>query len=371
MVNPDLRGFTRRWLSRRRRATLAGGVALGAVLVTAATLAGTVGLDPLPGRDSADRAGPVASPDAGPLRAAQPELGRTLLGHDDLPPGYSAGPAAADPSPAAPAGGDPGTPGQPAPSDGVRTTVPDLLLPNGALPGPLPGGALPGPFGTPLEGAPLVGSALADVIGGRATASPGPDGGHSPEATGGAPARPATAAAPRLCPWLAAAPWALAVSGARPVVTPRAVDHHDVRRGIRLRHIVGAFAGTGAADAVRRIRTVGTGCAGTAIPAPAPPGTGRQPRDASGRPARVTVRPHPHPHPQSPGGAPDEAYTVVLTGTGTGGRAWTGHLAVDRVGPVLSMLWHVGPQGALSPSETAAARRAAVDKARPLADRLD
>jgi hypothetical protein len=40
---------------------------------------------------------------------------------------------------------------------------------------------------------------------------------------------------------------------------------------------------------------------------------------------------------------------------------------VDRVGQVLSVLWQVGPRGALTPDEVAATRRAAVAKARLLA----
>ena len=47
-----------------------------------------------------------------------------------------------------------------------------------------------------------------------------------------------------------------------------------------------------------------------------------------------------------------------------GGRAWTGHLAVDRVGRVLSVLRHVGPEGVLTAGELARTRTAAVDKAR-------
>jgi hypothetical protein len=53
------------------------------------------------------------------------------------------------------------------------------------------------------------------------------------------------------------------------------------------------------------------------------------------------------------------------------GRAWTGYLAVDRVGRVLSVLLHLGPRGAVTPGEAAATRRAAVAKARPLGGFLD
>jgi hypothetical protein len=53
-----------------------------------------------------------------------------------------------------------------------------------------------------------------------------------------------------------------------------------------------------------------------------------------------------------------------------GGRSWSGYLALDRVGAVLSVLWHVGPRGVLTPGEFSAARHAAVAKARPLAKLL-
>jgi hypothetical protein len=66
----------------------------------------------------------------------------------------------------------------------------------------------------------------------------------------------------------------------------------------------------------------------------------------------------------------DEAFAAHMTAVADDGRRWTGYLAADRVGPVLSVLWHLGPAGTVTAEEAAATRRAAVDKARPLARML-
>jgi hypothetical protein len=64
------------------------------------------------------------------------------------------------------------------------------------------------------------------------------------------------------------------------------------------------------------------------------------------------------------GVVPDEAYIVRLTVTGPDGVR-TGYLAVDRVGPVLSVLRHLRADGA-PPPDPHATRRAALDKLLPL-----
>ena len=86
----------RNWLPARL-STVPAGVALGAVLVTAAVIAGVIGIDPLPGFEPARRA---TAPTTGPQSAVQPEVRASLLAPSDLPPGYTA----AAPAPSSTAG---------------------------------------------------------------------------------------------------------------------------------------------------------------------------------------------------------------------------------------------------------------------------
>jgi hypothetical protein len=81
----------RRWVRAVRHTTVLAGVALGLVLVVVLTIAGAVGIDPLPGFAPTGR---PPAPD-GARSATQPEMRRSLLDSGDLPPGYIAVPRTA------------------------------------------------------------------------------------------------------------------------------------------------------------------------------------------------------------------------------------------------------------------------------------
>jgi hypothetical protein len=300
--------FVRRFLLPGHRATVPAGAALGLLLVTAAALAGPVGLAPLP-------VPPNPDPDAAPgtaLSAAQPHVRRSLLATDDLSRGYS-------PTPAAPGTGPRAGDGAAAPRSGGGTRTGPPAEP-GSEPGTEPGtepGSEPGSGPpTPSHGAP---EALPV------------DGGDR-------------------CARLFGAPWDVAAADRRLVTTPELADHVDPARGVRLRQALGGFAGDGAAEALAALRDAAVAC--PRFTATLPDGT------------RVGVTLDAGPEPADP------AYAVDLTVMADGGRTWTGYLAADRVGPVLSVLWHLGPPGAVTAEEASATRRAAVAKARPLARTL-
>jgi hypothetical protein len=373
-------GRAPRWLPPVRQRTVLAGVALGAVLLVALTLAGAVGIDPLPGFDSVR---PAARQDAsrGAVTAVQPEVERSLLDPADLPPGYSA--AVTPPTTGAGAGvaglGPQGDSGEGTGPAGVDTPAsPGLEL--------LPGLGLP-PLGDALDL-----DSLDDLTGGGSGSSgqdpgdlPDPDGqdqpdpdpsdeapstpdepigpddpGEGPDADG--PGRVPEAEDPRKrsCRRLLVSAWSVAAAGARPIGTPQSADNVDRKRNVRLRQALGAFAGDGAAQAAGRIRRAVAAC----------------PRFTA-RSYEVTIEPVSG-QPPTVGtnllGGPvtaDESYTWRVTAAPTRGRPWTGYLALDRVGSVLSVLWHLGPGRAVSAAEVTDARRAAVAKAQPLAGLLD
>ncbi|HEU5109342.1 MAG TPA: hypothetical protein VFT95_12425, partial [Micromonosporaceae bacterium] len=109
-----------------RHTTVLAGIALGLVLVIALTLAGAIGIDPLPGFPP-DGQAPNPS---GALSATQPELRRSLLDADDLPPGYTAAPdtARADRDPGAAKAGADRRRATPGPSPSGANLLPDVDL---------------------------------------------------------------------------------------------------------------------------------------------------------------------------------------------------------------------------------------------------
>jgi hypothetical protein len=251
--------------------------------------------------------------------------------------------------------------------------------------------------GLPLEGLPLGPDQLGpdplgpDPLGGGVLGG-GPDaeGGGEPESGGGAEEPDGDAphagwlTGRARCRWLFAAPWALAATEGRLVTTPEFADHLDRERGVRLRQALGGFAGDGAARALDRIRRTAADCPRFRTGARGLSGGRGGERDGGhdgrhggrhggwrgGRAVTVTVTPGPDAFPAGDGAAPDEAYAARMEATSADGRSWTGYLAVDRVGGVLSVLWHLGPRDVIDAAEAASTRRAAVAKARPLAARL-
>jgi hypothetical protein len=185
------------------------------------------------------------------------------------------------------------------------------------------------------------------------------------------------------CRLLVAAPWRLAVRGRGPAVPPQFANHLHRERGVHLRQVLVGFASRGdATAALGSIRRAAAGCdrfrVGGARPAAGPGafahgGSGAAP----GRMATVVLRPAP---PRVTGAVTGSVTGITGAGAGSAdgfavrvvlvarnGRARTGYLVVDRAGPVLSVLWLLGPGSAVTADEAAATRRAAVAKASPLA----
>ena len=295
-----------RWAARVPRLwTVVGGVALAALLLAALALVGGV--------DGPSRRRAAPPEHLGPLTAVQPQLHRALLTGEDLPPpgpdpaGSATGPAGA-PSPAA----DPAPEPLPEPA----------LLPPVPTPAGLPSVALPERtelcrtlFEDP--------GSLASSIGGEGTAAAatGPDTGRD----GG-----------------------------------RGADRRG-HRGSWLRHALSVFDSGRAPEAYRHLHRIASGC--RRFTAALDDGTvvtvllrrlvsGREIAGLGGAGIRRG------------GVVPDEAYIVQLTVTGPD-DVRTGYLAVDRVGPVLSVLRHLGADGA-PPPDAHATRRAALDKLLPL-----
>jgi hypothetical protein len=142
-----------------------------------------------------------------------------------------------------------------------------------------------------------------------------------------------------------------------------ATSRPENRRGSWLRHTLTVVDSGRAPQAYRHLHRVATGCHrftaaledGTAVTVvlrrlvSAVGGAAGRPDRGGSRRGDVV---------------PDEAYTVQLTVTGRDG-VHTGYLAVDRIGQVLSVLRHLGPDGA-PPPDPHATRRAALDKLLPL-----
>jgi hypothetical protein len=336
-----------------RHTTVLAGIGLGVVLVTVLTIAGAVGLDPLPGFD----AGMRQSAPGSALSASQPEVRRSLLTPGDLPPGYSVTPAASAAGGGHPAETGQGTrPAEPGHSPSGGGLLPDLGL--GDL--PLDDGILGGPTG-PVGSGPSGNGPSGNGPSGNGPSGNGPSGnGPSGNGPDGRPEVGAPESAGRACRSLLARPWRVAAAGHRPVAPPQVADHLDRERGVRLRQVLGGFAADGAVQAIARVRRIAAACPRFRL--------GRQLIHHNGDSASgtVTLEPTPAAAPVDGGG---DGYALRVSIVADDGRAWTGYLAVDRVGRVLSVLLHLGPRGVVGPEEAAATRRAAVAKARPL-DRL-
>jgi hypothetical protein len=183
-------------------------------------------------------------------------------------------------------------------------------------------------------------------------AEPGADGpGREPEAED--PRK-------RSCRRLLVSAWSVAAAGGRAIGAPQSADNIDRKRNVRLRQALGAFAGDGAAQAAERIRHAAAACprfTARSYEVTIAPVTGQPPTVGTGLLGTAVTA--------------DESYTWRVTAVPARGRPWTGYLALDRVGQVLSVLWHLGPGRAVSAAEVTEARRAAVAKAQPLAGLLD
>ncbi|HYN93857.1 MAG TPA: hypothetical protein VES42_08405, partial [Pilimelia sp.] len=188
------------------------------------------------------------------------------------------------------------------------------------------------------------------------------------------------------CARLFAAPWEVAAAGQPLVLGPELADHVDPARAVRLRQALGGFTGDGAAGAMAALRRATEACPrfaarlddGTEVTValdPATDGTsgggpdtgGRGPGGVNGAPGGGGGQEAGAPAGGGPPAGDDAAYAVRFTAHAADGRTWTGYLAADRVGPVVSVLRHLGPAGTVDAGEMAATRDAAVAKARPLA----
>jgi hypothetical protein len=204
--------------------------------------------------------------------------------------------------------------------------------------------------------------------GGGADAS---DGARGASAAGGASLNSAARLA--RCRLLLTAPWRLAAPGRGHVAAPEVADHVHRKRGTHLRQaLVGFTDNASSAAALATLRRDAAGCdrfrtrVGEVSPAGKLTATGRG--DAGpghGRLATVVLRPAPQVH--GPEAESADGLALRIAVTAGKGRAWTGYLIVDRTGPVLSVLWLLGPRGAVTADEASATRRAAAVKARPLA----
>lgn len=195
-----------------------------------------------------------------------------------------------------------------------------------------------------------------------------------------------------LCRILFSAPWVIAASGLPSVAPSQAADYSDRRRDVRLLQVLGGFAGNGAERAMARVRRTAQACPHVRIQQPSGregstatvengPASGRLPVPGftvtmaplrSDRPAG-SGSPGSLDSPGSPTGAsgPDDAYAIRFVVRTDDGRIRSGYLALDRVGPVLSVLWHLGPGEVITPGEMAATCETAVSKVRPLARLLE
>jgi hypothetical protein len=175
------------------------------------------------------------------------------------------------------------------------------------------------------------------------------------------------------CRTLLTVPWRLAAPGRGPVDAPQVADHVHRKRGAHDRQALVGFADTASsAAALAALQRAAAGCdrfrthvgdarsaAGLSAMGRGDAGPGR------GRLATVILRPAPPVRGAEAESAEGLALRIAVT-SGRG-RTWTGYLIVDRTGPVLSVLWLLGPRGVATADEASAMRRAAAVKARPLA----
>ncbi|MEV1289296.1 hypothetical protein [Micromonospora sp. NPDC049679] len=142
-------------------------------------------------------------------------------------------------------------------------------------------------------------------------------------------------------------PWDVATPGARPI-DRAAIDLSEERRGALLRQAVSVFSGGGAKAAVTRLREFSGRC--------------RQFDARLGDGTRVAVQTRE----LSIRKVGDDAYALLLTAR-SGQRTYTGFIAVGRVGPLVTVLRHVGPAGSVTSSDAAAMLRRSIEKAGPFA----
>lgn len=139
------------------------------------------------------------------------------------------------------------------------------------------------------------------------------------------------------------------------------------RRGAELHQLLGVFDAGQAPAAYERLREAATGC--HRLPVTLSDGTpvvallrelATTPAGAASRPESATV-------------PAEQGYAVAITVEGERG-ARTGWLALDRVGPVISVLRQLGPltrsATSLAGAELAPTRRAALGKLRPVLELL-
>jgi len=145
-------------------------------------------------------------------------------------------------------------------------------------------------------------------------------------------------------------PWDMAGAGAR----DRAVgDYAGRQRAALLRQALALFEPGGAARAMGELREASSSCPEFDA------------RLEDGTAVRVQLRE------MAMRRVGDEAYAVRLTARPLSGRAERGtrhgYLAVGRVGPLLSVLRHLGPTGTVDPAQVATVLSRALRRAAPLA----
>ncbi|MEV0610034.1 hypothetical protein AB0I61_27075 [Polymorphospora rubra] len=197
-----------------------------------------------------------------------------------------------------------------------------------------------GPPGLAIAGQPELGTTLLDpddlpagFTARPATAAPTTPGRPTPTT-------PATDRGER-CRTLFERPWDLAAEPGGG--TGSATADHAHRSGALLRQASAVFAGDGARRAVGHLRETSAGC--REFDARLDDGTPVTVRVGELVLERVA----------------DETYGLVLVARGAHGEVG-GYLAVGRVGPVLSVLRHLGPAGTVDPARASPTLGRAVDK---------
>ncbi|MFB6397505.1 hypothetical protein [Polymorphospora lycopeni] len=230
-------------------------------------------------------------------------------------------------------------------------------VPRSGPPAAAPGAAPSTPDGPAIARQPELGTTLLDRTDLPAGFSPRPrpastaPGRAGPAPAGPGRAGPATSGPDRTerCRTLFERPWDLATEPED--ATESVTADHAHPTGALLRQASVRFAGDGAERAVGHLRTASGGC--REFDARLDDGTA------------VTVRVGP----LTLGRVADETYGLVLTARGAHGEVG-GYLAVGRVGPVLSVLRHLGPAGTVDPARASPTLGRAVDKLLGLLRRL-